>query len=276
MANPAQIETRTAYLTVDGASVYEVTPNTSVTIGRLDSNDIVLDDYKVSREHAVLKYAQGEFVLVDLASTHGTFFRGHRIERAVIQVGEIFNIVGHELTLRWEMPKSGAGEAAIQLHRGRSLDRRLKFFGGLNEFSLITLVQFLYQEKQSGLLILEHGQHAGPRIYFQAGEITHVVEAEAPESESLSELLTRTNHETSLFFYFHHETEFPNRTVFQSTPNYLMELCHEQDVKRSEAAGALASHARGGSKATTAMIEVAPLPVAPPPPPMTLPPLPPM
>ncbi len=108
----------------------------------------------------------------------------------------------------------------------RSLDRRLKFFGGLNEFSLLTLVQFLHQERQSGLLLLELGQHPGPRIYIQNGEIIHVA-----QGENLAELLVRQNHDQSLFFYFHHETHFPERTILQSTPNYLMGLCHLHDEK---------------------------------------------
>ena len=46
------------YLVVDNEVVYEIAPNTVLNIGRLDTNDIVLDDYKVSREHAVLKISQ--------------------------------------------------------------------------------------------------------------------------------------------------------------------------------------------------------------------------
>lgn len=38
----------------------------------------------------------------------------------------------------------------------------------------------------------------------------------------------------SLFFYFHHETNFPKRTITQSTTNYLMGLCHSHDLKKSQ------------------------------------------
>src|SRR5262249_23153934 len=96
-------------------------------------------------------------------------------------------------------------------------------------FSLITLVQLLSQEKQSGLLLLELGQNPGPRIYFLEGEIIHV-----SQGENLAELLTRQNHEQSLFFYFHHETNFPKRTIDQATPNYLMNLCHSHDMLKTQ------------------------------------------
>jgi len=206
--------------------VYEIAPNSVLNIGRLDTNDIVLDDYKVSREHAVLKYNGSEFMLLDLASTQGTYVNGKRIERCIINFDDKVQIVNHELTLSREMPESGGDEAPsiTRPKMARTLDRRLKFFGGLNEFALITLVQFLYQEKQSGLLLLEHGQNPGPRIYFLNGDIIHV-----SNGENLAELLVRQNHEESLFFYFHHETNFPVRTIEQSTPNYLMSLCHSHD-----------------------------------------------
>jgi len=218
-----------AYLVVDDEVVYEIAPNSVLNIGRLDTNDIVLDDYKVSREHAVLKSSRYEVMLIDLASSHGSYVNGVRVERSIIRFGDTIRIVSHELTLSREMPtdivtKSGAMRTPKMV---RALDRRLKFFGGLNEFALITLVQFLHQEKQSGLLLLELGQNPGPRIYFQDGDIIHV-----SEGENLAELLVRKNHEQSLFFYFHHETNFPVRTIMQSTPNYLMSLCHSHDEKQ--------------------------------------------
>src|SRR5450755_2934068 len=165
-----------SYLIVDDEVIYEIAPNSVLNIGRLDTNDIVLDDYKVSREHAVLKFSRSEIMLVDLASTHGTCVNGVQIDRSTIQYGDTIQIVSHELMISREMPGdmlSDTGSIAMP-KLARTLDRRLKFFGGLNEFSLLTLVQFLHQEKQSGLLLLELGQMPGPRIYFQDGDLTHV------------------------------------------------------------------------------------------------------
>ncbi len=207
-----------------------VAPNSMLNIGRLDSNDIVLDDYKVSREHAVLKFTSAAAILIDLASSHGTYVNGHRIERAVVQFGDTIRVVNHELTLRHEMPRDIRDETGslVMPRMARTLDRRLKFFGGLNEFPLLTLVQFLYQEKQSGLLLIELGQAPGPRIYIHHGDIIHV-----SQGENLAELLVREMHQPSLFFYFHHETNFPERTITESTPTYLMNLCHVVDQRKA-------------------------------------------
>ena len=252
MQNIADQEVLAAYLVVDGEVIYEIAPNSVLNIGRLDTNDIVLDDYKVSREHAVLKYNGVEFMLLDLASTQGTYVNGKRVDRSVIDFNDKVQIVNHELMLTREMPEIIEGETGpIPTPKmARTLDRRLKFFGGLNEFALITLVQFLHQEKQSGLLLLELGQNPGPRIYFLNGDIIHV-----SQGENLAELLVRQNHEQSLFFYFHHETNFPARTIEESTPNYLMNLCHSHDQLQVANLTEIAAARAGNPKAVTARLD---------------------
>jgi pSer/pThr/pTyr-binding forkhead associated (FHA) protein len=252
--NTADQEVLATFLIVDGEVVYEVAPNSVLNIGRLDTNDVVLDDYKVSREHAILK-ASGteEFLILDLASTHGTYVNGERVDRRKVKFGDKINIVSHELVLSRELPDiEGTDSQSIPTPKmARTLDRRLKFFGGLNEFALITLVQFLSQEKQSGLLLLELGQKPGPRIYFFNGEIIHVA-----DGADLAELLTRQYHEQSLFFYFHHETNFPERTIHEATPNYLMTLCHSHDEKQNQEADLSTGLRRTTSRLTlTARIE---------------------
>ena len=249
----AKSKIASAYLIVDDEVIYEIAPNSVLNIGRLDTNDIVLDDYKVSREHAVLKFSKSEIMLVDLASTHGSYVNGKRIDRSIIHFGDTIQIVSHELTLSPEMPRDILSETGslVAPRMTRSLDRRLKFFGGLNEFSLLTLVQFLNQEKQSGLLLLELGQMPGPRIYFKDGDIIHV-----SQGENLAELLVRKNHDQSLFFYFHHETNFPMRTITQSTPNYLMELCHSHDEKTLRDVDEMSRMRLSSPQADTARIPV--------------------
>ena len=235
-----------AYLVRDNHVVHEVPPNSVLNIGRLDTNDIVLDDFKVSREHALLKYADGKFTVIDLASTHGTFINGEGIERQVIQLGAKIQVLEHELLLTDKIPDALRDVPVVTPRAARALDRRLKFFGGLNEISLLTLVQFLSQEKQNGLLLLEIGATPGPRLYFQQGEIIHVT-----ESHDLAELMTRQYHDPSLFFYFHNETTFPERTITMSTPQFLMELCHHQDQQAMREVDAAATERAARKQAPT-------------------------
>jgi len=254
--NAADQEVLATFLIVDGEVVYEVAPNSVLNIGRLESNDVILDDYKVSREHAILKFSGTEFLIVDLASTHGTYVNDERVDRRIIKFGDKIQIVSHELILSRELPdvEGNEGLSIPTPKMARTLDRRLKFFGGLNEFSLLTLVQFLSQEKQSGLLLLELGQKPGPRMYFVDGEIIHVA-----DGADLADLLTRQHHEQSLFFYFHHETNFPVRTIHEATPNYLMKLCHSHDEKQDQRANLTGSLSRStGRLSITTRIEAPP------------------
>jgi hypothetical protein len=65
-------------------------------IGRLDSNQIVVQDDAVSRSHAVITCEDNRFFLLDLGSTNGTLLNGSPVRRRerlndqdVIRVGQI-------------------------------------------------------------------------------------------------------------------------------------------------------------------------------------------
>jgi len=59
-----------------------------VGIGRVPSNDVVLSDHSVSREHARLLNQGDSFALIDLRSANGTFVNGQRIDRAKVRSGD--------------------------------------------------------------------------------------------------------------------------------------------------------------------------------------------
>ncbi len=73
---------------------------TLLTIGRGLDNDIVLEDTRVSRHHAQLRYKTRRFWITDLGSTNGTFINGERISEAVINNGDSISLGGLELTFR--------------------------------------------------------------------------------------------------------------------------------------------------------------------------------
>ena len=59
-----------------------------VKIGRSETNDIVLAQPGVSRDHAVLQRADGSYRIVDLRSTNGTFVNGERVHTRLLQDGD--------------------------------------------------------------------------------------------------------------------------------------------------------------------------------------------
>jgi len=63
-----------------------------VTIGRKSGNRVVLSDERVSGEHALITYEDGEYVLKDLDSRNGTYVEEQRIVREVLKHGKRFRI----------------------------------------------------------------------------------------------------------------------------------------------------------------------------------------
>lgn len=58
---------------------FVLTEGASATIGRLSSNDICIPEQHVSRQHAIIQYEDGIFMLTDLDSANGVFVNDERI-----------------------------------------------------------------------------------------------------------------------------------------------------------------------------------------------------
>lgn len=50
-------------------------------IGRIDTNDFILPDYAISKQHAVIEIKAEGWLLRDCGSTNGTFLNGTRLEK---------------------------------------------------------------------------------------------------------------------------------------------------------------------------------------------------
>jgi pSer/pThr/pTyr-binding forkhead associated (FHA) protein len=74
--------------------------STLLTLGRGLANDIILEDTRVSRHHAQLRYKNRRFWVTDLNSTNGTFINGERISEADLRNGDVLSLGGLELTFR--------------------------------------------------------------------------------------------------------------------------------------------------------------------------------
>ena len=81
-----------------------------ITIGRDPECDISIDNVAVSRTHAAVSAAEGEFVLEDLQSGNGTFVDGEKIVTKVLADGDAF-IIG-KYTLLFETVS--AADAVVQ------------------------------------------------------------------------------------------------------------------------------------------------------------------
>ncbi|HEX8995396.1 MAG TPA: FhaA domain-containing protein [Ktedonobacterales bacterium] len=69
----------------------------TIRIGRHNTNDIIVNERRVSRFHAEVKYEHGQFMLYDLRSVNGVQVNGARATRPVpLQDRDIISVCGYE------------------------------------------------------------------------------------------------------------------------------------------------------------------------------------
>ena len=59
---------------------YVLTEGSTVTIGRSLSNEVCIREQHVSRQHAVISFQYGVFMISDLGSANGTFVNDQLVE----------------------------------------------------------------------------------------------------------------------------------------------------------------------------------------------------
>jgi len=92
-----------AFLIVEGVKVHPL-KETVVNIGRRLENHLVIDDPRISRNHAQLRAIKGRFVLFDLNSTGGTFVNGQRTSQTVLYPGDVISLAGVSLIFGQDNP----------------------------------------------------------------------------------------------------------------------------------------------------------------------------
>ena len=92
-----------AFLIVEGVKVHPLR-ETVVNIGRRLENHLVIDDPRISRNHAQLRAVNGRYVLFDLNSTGGTFVNGQRTSQTVLYPGDVISLAGVALIFGQDNP----------------------------------------------------------------------------------------------------------------------------------------------------------------------------
>lgn len=92
-----------AFLIVEGVKVFPL-KEAVVNIGRRLENHLVIDDPRISRNHAQLRAINGRYVLFDLNSTGGTFVNGQRTSQTVLYPGDVISLAGVALIFGQDTP----------------------------------------------------------------------------------------------------------------------------------------------------------------------------
>ena len=82
-----------------------------INLGRREDNHIIIEDPRVSRNHAQLRAVRGAYILFDLNSTGGTFVNGQRITQQALKPGDVITLAGVPLIYGVDTPGTSPNSA---------------------------------------------------------------------------------------------------------------------------------------------------------------------
>jgi pSer/pThr/pTyr-binding forkhead associated (FHA) protein len=95
----------------------------SISLGRAATNDVILDDVRVSRSHAHLGCGEEGVTLVDMGSSNGTRVNGIRIKRTTLVPGDTISLGSQQLRYLVDDPSEDLGLTVIDTEA--QLDRTI-------------------------------------------------------------------------------------------------------------------------------------------------------
>jgi pSer/pThr/pTyr-binding forkhead associated (FHA) protein len=81
---------------------YRLKADASLTIGRRDTNDVVIEDPAVSGHHAKVDALDGRFVLIDLQSKNGSFVNEQLVNSHWLKHEDVITIGEHTLIFNYQ------------------------------------------------------------------------------------------------------------------------------------------------------------------------------
>ena len=94
---------------------YPLKKGFSLTIGRRQKNDVVIEDLSVSGLHAKIDSVEDGFVLVDLQSKNGSFVNEQLINAHWLKHGDVINIGEHALAFNYSKGEQKFGDDSEDL-----------------------------------------------------------------------------------------------------------------------------------------------------------------
>ncbi len=128
-----------AFFVMDGINIIPL--NLPVlNIGRRLNNQIIINDKRVSRNHAQLRVTKGRYALFDLNSTGGTFVNGRRINQSILYPGDVISLAGVTLIYGQDLPAGEGTQKVIIAERTGNSSLDLK--GVLPKSNNISIEKF--------------------------------------------------------------------------------------------------------------------------------------
>jgi hypothetical protein len=97
-SSPSETLKHAIYPLVKGE--YATGPVNLFTVGRVDGNDLIMPDYAISKQHAIVEIKRGSYTIRDCDSTNGTMVNGKRLDKksVLLNDGDIVGFARYEFT----------------------------------------------------------------------------------------------------------------------------------------------------------------------------------
>jgi hypothetical protein len=97
-ASPSETLKHAIYPLVKGE--YASGPVNQFAVGRVDGNDMIMPDYAISKQHAILEIKRGNYTIMDCGSTNGTMVNGKRLDKKPVNLkdGDVVGFARYEFT----------------------------------------------------------------------------------------------------------------------------------------------------------------------------------
>ncbi len=112
---PSGNSTTGSYLILKGDKIVPLSKSV-INIGRKSSNQIIINDLRISRTHAQIRRIQGSYVIFDIGSSGGTYVNSTRINQHTLRPGDVISLAGYTMiysedqVVQEEEPKDNTSE----------------------------------------------------------------------------------------------------------------------------------------------------------------------
>lgn len=80
---------------------FQIQDNTEITIGRYNTNDIVIENKLISKHHAKIIFSQDSFFIEDLKSTNGVYVNGTKVIKSSVRASDKI-MLSKNVELKWD------------------------------------------------------------------------------------------------------------------------------------------------------------------------------
>ncbi len=118
---------------------YQLQKGVSLTIGRREANDVVIEDPSVSGHHYKIDALGDRFLLIDLQSKNGSFVNEQLINSHGLKHEDIITIGGHSLLFNYHENEQMHDDGSDEFDETQVMDTTVKKSTILNDLDIIEI-----------------------------------------------------------------------------------------------------------------------------------------